>query len=204
MTADAGTQKRPLEPDALDQLFLSARTYMSFLPRPIPPGTLKTLYALLRMAPTAQNCQPARFVFVVSPEAKERLLPCVMAGNRSKVESAPVTAIIATDTRFYDQLPRLWHDPSARDTYAKAPKLAHDTAFRSACLQGAYLIMAARALGLDCGPMSGFDPAAVNDAMLDEYPGWEANFLCNIGYGDPTTLYPRAGRLDFDNACRVI
>lgn len=194
----------PLSDQDLDQLFLEARTYPKFQDKPVSEDLLRRLHALLRMAPTSQNCQPARFVFVASKEAKDRLTDCVMEGNKAKVASAAVTVIIATDRLFYEMMPKLWHDPNARDAFVKNEAMAQDTAFRNSCLQGAYLIMAARALGLDCGPMSGFDKGAVDAAFFTETPNWSANFLCNLGYGDPQSLFPRSPRPEFDDVCRLL
>ena len=192
-----------LSEDAFDQVFRTARTYSRFTGQPVPDETLEQLYALLRWGPTAFNSQPARFVFVRSPEAKERLKACVSPGNVSKLASAPVTAIVAQDTRFYEQLPQQFPArPDAGSPYAGNAALAQATALRNSSLQGAYLIVAARMLGLDCGPMSGFDPAAVDAAFFPD-GRWRSNFLVNLGYGDPESPAPRGPRLPFADAVSI-
>ena len=191
-----------LDQAALDTLFEEARTHTSWSGRDIGTSTLELLYGLLRMAPTSANCSPARFVFVRTPEAKERLRPCLSRGNVDQTMSAPVTAIVAHDIRFYDLLPTLFPAADARSWFAGDEDKARETAFRNGTLQGAYLIMAARALGLDCGPMSGFDNAAVDAAFFPE-GRWRSNFLCNLGYGSGEGLKPRSPRLSFDEACRI-
>jgi 3-hydroxypropanoate dehydrogenase len=164
---------------------------------------LRALYELLRWGPTTFNCSPGRFVFVRSAEGKQRLLPALSEGNRKQTMAAPVTAIVAHDTRFYEFLPRLNANPDAKSNFEGKPEVAAVNAFRNGSLQGGYLILAARALGLDCGPMSGFDNAAVDKEF---FPAGrvKSNFLCNLGYGDRTNLRPRAARLDFDEACKVV
>lgn len=190
-----------LDAAALDQLWLQARTHNVWLDRPVDPALLRRAYDLARMGPTSANCQPLRVVFLVSPESKELLKPALSSGNRDKTMQAPVTAIVAHDTQFFDLLPRLFHDPSARSWFAGRPH-AYETALRNGSLQGAYLMLALRALGLDCGPMSGFDNAKVDAAFFPD-GRVKSNFLVNIGYGDPATLFPRNPRLDFDEACRI-
>lgn len=190
----------------LDRIFLDARTQNGWRDAPVGDETLRQLYDLLKWAPTSMNCGPARFLFIRSPDAKERLLPLMNAGNREKTRQAPVTVIVGYDLKFYDYLPKLFpHRPEARDAFATPGKEthAHDTAFRNSSLQGAYLILAARALGLDCGPMSGFDAAAV-DAEFWADTSVRTNFICNIGYGDPAFVRARLPRLDFDEACRLL
>ena len=193
-----------LDDRALDVIFRNARTHNAWLPRPVSDETLRQVYDLMKWGPTSANCSPARILFVRSAEAKKRLEPALSAGNRAKTLAAPATAIIAYDTMFYDLLPRLFpHDQSARGWFAGKPTVIETTAFRNGTLQGAYLIIAARALGLDCGPMSGFD----NDKVDAEFfPGGtvKSNFLCNLGYGDPAGLFPRSPRLGFDEACRIL
>jgi 3-hydroxypropanoate dehydrogenase len=192
-----------LDESALDTLFRNARTYNGFDGRPVADETLRALYDLLRWGPTAANSCPARFVFVGSREAKERLRPALSPGNVDKTMAAPVTAIIAYDLEFYEQLPRLDPQTDARSWFAGKPEEhIRSNAFRGGTLQGAYLIVAARALGLDCGPMGGFDNAAVDAAF---FPGGKikSNFLCNLGYGDPAKVYPRNPRLGFAEACRI-
>lgn len=192
-----------LSPEALRTLFLDARTHNAFHPTPIPPELLREVYDLARMAPTSANAQPMRVVFVVSPEAKERLRPALSAGNLAKTMQAPATAIFAYDTEFYESLPRTFpHNPDARSWFAGKPSVIEETAFRNGTLQAAYFILAARAKGLDCGPMSGFDKAKVDAAFFPD-GRWKANFICNLGYGTGTGLYPRGPRLEFDEACRI-
>ncbi|AGA90651.1 nitroreductase [Thioflavicoccus mobilis 8321] len=196
--------KQPLDEQALDQLFRSARTYPSWQDRPVSDEQLQALYELLKWGPTSMNCMPARFVFLRTAEAKARLEPALMAANLDKVRAAPVTVIVAHDDRFFEHLPTLWpHTAGAREMFADNAALAETTAFRNATLQGAYLIMAARALGLDVGPMSGFDNAKV-DAEFFPDGGFRSNFLANLGYGDPTGLFPRGPRLDFAQAVTLL
>ncbi|MBK1639998.1 malonic semialdehyde reductase [Rhodothalassium salexigens DSM 2132] len=193
-----------LSEQALDTLFRDARTYNNWLDKDIEEDTLHRLYDLLKWGPTSANCSPARFLFCRSVEAKARLAGHAMATNAEKIRKAPVTVIVAQHPRFYDWIPELFpHNPDAREWFAPNPDLAETTMFRNATLQGAYLIVAARALGLDCGPMSGFDNAAV-DADFFADSEWRSNFLCSIGYGDPESIFPRHPRLDFDQACSVL
>ncbi len=188
---------------SLHKLFLDARTYSNWRPEPIPPELLEEVYDLARMGPTSANSSPARFVFLVTPEAKARLVPALSAGNVEKTKAAPVNVIIAYDTEFHDRLPKLFPHADARSWFAGNSALIEETAFRNGTLQGAYFILAARALGLDCGPMSGFDPAKVNAEFFPDGK-WKANFLCNLGYGDRAGLFPRNPRLDFEEACRLL
>ncbi|MGE5478673.1 MAG: malonic semialdehyde reductase [Bacteroidales bacterium] len=192
----------PVADDALDQLFRQARTHSRFLDRPVPDALLRQAWDLARMGPTAANTQPARVVFVRSPEAKALLKPALAPGNVDKTMAAPVTAIVASDLEFYEHLPRLFPHVDARAWYVGNEPLIAETAARNSSLQGAYLILALRSLGLDCGPMSGFDAAKV-DAAFFAGTAVRANFLVNIGYGDPAALHPRNPRLDFDEACRI-
>lgn len=193
----------PLPQAAFDQLFLEAHTHNAWLDKPIGDELLHRLYETLRMAPTSMNCSPARIVFVKSKEAKAKLDSALMEGNRAKTMAAPVTAIIGYDTRFYEQLPKLFPPmPKAQDMFAGNAALADITAFRNGTLQGAYLIIAARALGLDCGPMSGFDNAKV-DELFFAGTNVKSNFICNLGYGDANGVYPRSPRLAFDEACKI-
>jgi 3-hydroxypropanoate dehydrogenase len=192
----------PLNDTALDQLFRSARTYNAFS-GDIDDATLQRLYDLLKWGPTAANAGPARFLFLKSPEAKARLAPALDPGNRDKTLAAPVTVIVGYDMAFYDKLPVLFPHTDARSWFAGKPEPVLETvAMRNGSLQGAYLILAARALGLDCGPMSGF-----NNALLDEafFAGTSirSNFLVNLGKGDPASIFPRSPRLGFDEACRI-
>lgn len=192
----------PVAQAALDQLFLSARTHSRFLDRAVPDDLLRQAWDLARMGPTAANSQPARVVFVRSPEAKALLKPALAPGNVDKTMAAPVTAIVASDFEFYEKLAKTFPQVDARAWYAGNAALIADTAQRNASLQGAYLILALRALGLDCGPMSGFDAATVDAAFFAGTPV-KANFLINIGYGDPAALHPRNPRLDFEEACTI-
>ena len=157
----------------------------------------------MKWGPTSANSSPARIVFVKSKEAKEKLLPCMAEGNVEKTKAAPVTAIVAQDMEFYEKLPKLFPFADARAWFAGNKPLIESTAFRNSSLQGAYLIIAARSLGLDCGPMSGFDNAKV-DAAFFQGTTWKSNFVCNLGYGDSSKLYPRAPRLDFNEACKIL
>jgi 3-hydroxypropanoate dehydrogenase len=186
------------------QIFTEARTFSAWQPKGVEDRLLHDIYELLKWGPTSANCCPARFVFVKSPGEKEKLVSCLDKGNVAKVQAAPVTVIIAQDEKFYDYLPKLApHSPAMKDTFAKDPALAQSTAFRNSTLQGAYFIITARAFGLDCGPMSGF-----NNKKVDEFffagTSWKSNFICSIGYGDKSKLHPRAPRLSFDEACKVV
>jgi len=189
--------------NTLDQLFLSARTHFKWLPKPVTDEQLHQIYDLARMAPTSANCSPMRLVFVKTAEGKARLKPALDEMNVEKTLSAPVTAIVAIDTEFYEQLPKLFPHADARSWFVGNQPLIDSAGFRNGSLQGAYVIMAARALGLDCGPMSGF-----NNARLDEIffkgTAYKSNFLINLGYGDATALFPRGPRLDFDEACKIV
>ncbi|MBM7123797.1 malonic semialdehyde reductase [Dyella flava] len=188
---------------ALDQLFRSARTFNAFLPKPVSDEQLHALYDLAKFGPTSANSSPMRVVFVKSAEGKEKLKPFLSEGNRAKTMAAPVTAIIATDHEFHEKLPQLFPHADARSWFVGNQDLIDRTAFRNATLQGAYVIMAARALGLDCGPMSGFDNAGV-DKVFFAGTSIQSNFLINIGYGDSSRdLFPRSPRLSFDEACRL-
>ncbi len=193
---------QPLSDAALDQLFREARSHNKWLDKPVSEDQIRQIYDLLKWGPTSANSCPARFVFVRSPEAKERLKPCLDAGNVDKAMSAPVVAIIGMDMEFYEQLPKLFPHTDARSWFVGKPEKIRETAFRNSSLQGAYLIMAARSLGLDCGPMSGFDNEKL-DATFFPDGKVKSNFICAIGYGDPSGLYPRGPRLDFDEACRI-
>ena len=193
-----------LDSTGLDLLFNNARTYTAWLDKPVDAGILKQVYDLAKMAPTSANDQPMHIVFVSSKEAKEKLKPCLDAGNVDKTMSAPTTAIIAYDEKFQDQLSRWWphNADKMKAMYDSKSELAHDTAFRNGSLQGAYVILAARALGLDCGPMSGFNNAQV-DAAFFAGTSYKSNFLINLGYGDPGKLHPRGPRPSFDEYCRI-
>lgn len=187
---------------ALDQLFRSARTYNAFSGE-IDDATLHRLYDLLKWGPTAANASPARFVFVRSPEAKAKLGPALDPGNREKTLAAPVTVVVGYDMAFYDKLPVLFPHTDARSWFAGRPEPVLETvALRNGSLQGAYLILAARSLGLDCGPMSGFNNAMVDEAFFAG-TAIRSNFLVNLGKGDATSIFPRSPRLGFDEACRI-
>ncbi|MBU6157108.1 MAG: malonic semialdehyde reductase [Alphaproteobacteria bacterium] len=191
-----------LSDDALEQLFRSARTQNKWLDKPVSETLVRALYDLTRMAPTSANSSPARFVFVTSAAGREKLKPFLLPNNVSKVMTAPVTAIIGYDLAFYEKLPVLFPHVDARSWFAGNDRLAEATAFRNSSLQGAYLIMAARALGLDCGPLSGFDNEGVDKAF---FAGTrvKSNFICCIGYGDPAGVFPRSPRLSFEEACQL-
>ncbi|HPC84328.1 MAG TPA: malonic semialdehyde reductase [Thermoanaerobaculaceae bacterium] len=188
---------------ALDLMFREARTHRSWLDRPVSDETLRQVWELAKMGPTSTNCLPLRVLFVRSPEAKARLRPCLDPGNVPPTMAAPVTAILAHDLEFFEQLPRLVLHTDARSWFVGKPELVETTAFRNGTLQAAYFILAARAVGLDCGPMSGFDNAAV-DREFFAGTAIRSNFLCNLGYGDPSKLFPRAPRLGFDEVARII
>jgi 3-hydroxypropanoate dehydrogenase len=190
-----------VEPAVHDLLFREARTHNKFTSEPVPDATLHELYDILKYGPTSANSSPARFVFVRTPEGKEKLKPALSAGNLDKTMAAPVTVIVAYDPKFYEHLPNLFpHNLDAKSGFTSNDSLAATTAFRNGTLQGAYLMMAARSLGLDVGAMSGFDNAKVDEAFLAQ-KGWRSNFLCNLGHGDPDGLFPRSPRLSFEEAC---
>lgn len=186
-----------------EQLFTEARTQNGYLPQPVSDEQLRQLYELLKWGPTSANCSPARFLFVRTPEAKARLAACVSVGNVAKVQEAPVTVIIGMDLAFADKLPQLFPHTDARAGFEGKPDLVQSTAFRNSSLQGAYLIMAARALGLGAGPMSGFDAARL-DAEFWAGTSVRTNFICALGQGDPSKIKPRSPRLSFDEACRLV
>jgi 3-hydroxypropanoate dehydrogenase len=188
-----------LDHTALDALFNTARTQNKWTDKPVSDAELQAIYDLVKMAPTSANSSPARFVFVRTPEGKEKLKPALSAGNLEKTMTAPVTVIVAYDPKFYEQLPKLFPHADARAWFSGNEALASETAFRNSTLQGAYLIMAARALGIDSGAMSGFDKAKVDEAFLSAH-GWKSNFLINLGHGDESVLFPRSPRLSFDEA----
>lgn len=189
-----------LDDAAFDRLFRDARTKNAWTDTPVPDETLHALYEIVKFGPTSANASPARFLFLRTPEAREKLRPALNPGNIEKTMSAPVTVIVAYDPQFYEHLPKLFPHADARSWFSGNPDLAEDTAYRNGTLQGAYLIIAARGLGLDCGPMSGFDRGKVDQLFLSEQ-GWKSNFLINLGHGTPEDLYPRAPRLAFDEAC---
>lgn len=190
--------------EALDLIWRNARTFSAWQEKDVDDALLQRVYDLCKWGPTSQNCLPLRIVFVKSKEAKERLKPCLAAGNVDKTMSAPATAIIGYDMEFYENLPKLWPaNPRAKEGLENNSVMATETAFRNGSLQGGYFILAARSLGLDCGPMSGF-----NNVKLDEefFAGTKikSNFLCNLGYGDKSKLYPRGPRLEFAETCSVL
>lgn len=193
---------QPLNAEALDRIFREARTHSAWSDRKIDEKTLKDVWDLAKMGPTSANCMPARIVFVATAEAKERLKPALAPGNVEKTMRAPVTAIVAHDMAFYENLPKLFPHTDAKSWFVGNQALIETTAFRNGTLQGAYLILAARSLGLDCGPMSGFDNKKVDDAFFAGTTV-KSNFLCNLGYGDTKGLRPRGPRLAFDEACRI-
>jgi 3-hydroxypropanoate dehydrogenase len=202
----------PLSDKALDVLYRNARTHNVWLDKPVGDDVLRQLYDLMKYGPTSANMFPARILFLRTPEAKQRLLPALSPMNADKTMKAPATAIIAYDLRFFEQTPKLFpHNPAIREVFAKSRELAETTAFRNGSLQGAYLILAARSLGLDCGPMSGFDNAKVDAEFFSPAAGnpptfieVKSNFLCNLGYGDSSQLFPRNPRLAFEEACRLL
>jgi 3-hydroxypropanoate dehydrogenase len=191
-----------LSDQALDQLFRQARTHNAWQPKPVDDALLGQLLELTLLGPTSANSSPGRFVFVKSAAAKEKLRPAMSAGNVDKTMAAPVTAIVAMDMAFYEHLPKLFPHADARSWFAGNDKAIAETAFRNSTLQGGYLILAARALGLDTGPMSGFDAAKVDEAFFAGTTV-RSNFLVNLGYGDASTLFPRSPRFSFDEAARI-
>ena len=196
--------KAPLDDIALDQIFRTARSQNKWKSDTLPIGTLENLYELLKWGPTSANCCPARFLFIVTQEGKERLRPALVPGNVDKCMTAPAIALIAQDTKFYDKLPQLMpHNPSAREWFASDPQLADSTAFRNSSLQGAYFIIAARALGLDCGPLSGFDPDKINDEFFGG-SSLTINFICSFGTGEPEGVFNRSPRMQFSDACQIV
>jgi nitroreductase len=188
---------------ALNTLFHDARTHNGWLDKPVTDNQLQQIYDLMKWGPTSANCSPARIVFVKSAEEKEKLLTCMAPANVDKTRSAPVTAIIGMDMEFYHKLPQLFLHADAKSWFAGNQPLIDVTAFRNSSLQGGYFIMAARAVGIDCGPMSGFDPDKVNAAFFAG-TAVKANFICNLGYGDPDKLFGRSPRLSFEEACKVV
>jgi 3-hydroxypropanoate dehydrogenase len=188
----------------LDQIFRNARTHSAWLDQAVSDVLLEAVYDLAKMGPTSANCSPMRIVYLRSPEAKARLKPALAEGNVAKTMAAPATAIIAYDLEFYERLPQLFPHTDARSWFlGAAPEHIHDTGFRNGSLQGAYFIIAARALGLDCGPMSGFDNEAVDREFFPDGTV-KSNFLCNLGHGDSSKLFARAPRLEFDEACQIL
>lgn len=193
----------PLDNAALDQLFRAARSQNAWQDKPVSDSLLKELHDLMKWGPTSANCWPLRVVYVKSPAAKARLIPLLMEGNRAKVQAAPVTAILGMDLAFYEQLPKLFPHTDARSWFVGNQPLIEATAFRNSSLQGAYFMLAARALGLDCGPMSGFDADRVN-AEFFAGTTVKANFICSLGYGDPAGVFPRSPRPEFAEVCTIV
>jgi len=189
--------------ESIRQIFTEARTFPAWLSEEVSDQTLRQIYDLMKLGPTSANSCPARIVFVRKGPAKDKLITCLSPGNVEKVKAAPVTAIIAFDEKFYDALPKLAPHADMRSMFASNKSLADETAFRNSSLQGAYFIIAARALGLDTGPMSGFDRAKVNELFFKDTT-WKSNFLCNLGHGDRAKLHPRSPRLSFEEACKVL
>ena len=189
--------------ECLDRLFLQARTANGFLDKPVEPALLQRVYDIAKMAPTSMNTQPTRYVFLNSAPARERLIPALSPGNVDKTRSAPVTVIVATDTRFYEFMPQVWHKEGAKESFESNPALASGTAIRNGTLGGAYFMLAARAVGLDIGPMSGVNLAKVDEEFFPD-GRWKTNFLINLGYGDDSKLFKRNPRLDFEQACQVL
>jgi 3-hydroxypropanoate dehydrogenase len=202
-TSRHGVGKALLSKEALDRLFLEARTHSAWRPEPVPVELLRKAYELASLGPTSANGSPARFVFLTTPEAKARLKPALAPLNVEKTMAAPATVIIAWDTEFHEKLPKLFPHADMRSYFVGNSALIHETAFRNSSLQAAYFILAARALGLDCGPMSGFD---ANKANAEFFPDgkWKVNLLCNVGYGDASKLFPRNPRLKFEEAALVL
>lgn len=188
---------------SLDQLFLNARTANGFTDQAVPLALLQQAYDLAKMAPTSMNTQPTRYVFITSADARARLLPTLSPGNLEKTRLAPVTVIVATDTQFFEHMPQVWHGEGAREMFAGNAAMASSTATRNGTLGGAYFILAARAVGLDCGPMSGFDIAKVNAEFFPD-GRLQANFLINLGFADHSLAFKRNPRLGFDQACSVL
>jgi len=196
-------EKAQIIEESLDQLFREARTHSAWLPEPVPVELLRKVYELASLGPTSANSSPARFVFLTTPGAKARLKPLLMPGNVEKTMAAPVTAIVAWDTEFHENLPKLFPQFDMRSFFVGNQSLIHETAFRNSSMQAGYFILAARALGLDCGPMSGFDADKLNAEFFPDGK-WKANLLCNLGYGDHTKLYPRNPRLKFEEATVIL
>jgi 3-hydroxypropanoate dehydrogenase len=192
-----------IDQSALDQLFFKARTANGFLDKPVPLALLQEVYDIAKMGATSMNTQPTRYVFLNSAESRARLIPALSPGNVEKTKVAPVTVIVATDTQFFEHMPVVWHGPGAKEMFAGNAALATGTASRNGTLGGAYFMIAARAVGLDCGPMSGVDLAKVNAEFFAD-GRYQANFLINLGHGDNTKLFNRNPRLTFEQACTVL
>ncbi len=195
--------ERTINEESKNILFRDARTYNAWQNRNVDDEILKELFELVKLAPTSANCSPMRVLFIKSESEKNRLKPYLMEGNIDKTMSAPVTAVIAHDMRFYEKLPKLFPHTDAKSWFEGNDSFIRETAFRNGSLQGGYFILAARGLGLDCGPMSGFDAEGTKREFFPDKP-YEVNFLCNIGYGSPENLYPRSPRFEFDEVCEII
>ena len=188
---------------SLDQLFFKARTANGFIDKPVPVELLQQAYDIAKMGATSMNTQPARYIFLNSPESRQRLIPALSPGNVEKTKVAPVTVIVATDTRFFEHMPVVWHNPGAKEMFEGNKPMADGTGVRNSTLSGAYFMIAARAVGLDCGPMSGVDLAKVNAEFFPD-GRLQANFLINLGFGDNSKLFDRNPRLSFEQACSVL
>lgn len=194
----------PLPDEALDQLFRAARTFNGYVDKPVDLQQLHAIWDLMKMGPTSANQMPARIIWLTTPEDKERLAKHSSGANADKIRKAPVSVIIAMDVDFHEQLPWLFPHTDAKSWFSGDEEARKISAFRNSTLQGAYFILAARAMGLDTGPMSGFDNAAVNAEFFDDEPKWKSNFISTLGYGDPSTIYPRGPRPDFETFNRVL
>jgi 3-hydroxypropanoate dehydrogenase len=192
-----------LDDNALAQLFTEAHSHVSWQDKAIPEVLIKQLYDMVKLCPTSANCSPARFVFVTSQEGKQKLKPSLSSGNVEKTMTAPCTVIVAYDEEFYEELPTLFPYADAKSWFTSSPEAAYETAMRNSSMQGAYLISASRALGLDIGAMSGFDPNLLNETFFSENK-WKVNFLINLGYGDGEKSHKRLPRLTFEQACKII
>lgn len=195
---------QPLADAALDQLFRTARTYNGYLDRPVATEQLHAIWELMKMGPTSANCLPARLVWCTSDAAKERLAGCALPSNADKIRSAPVSVVIGMDMEFYEALPELFPHADAKSWFTGNEAMIESTAFRNSSLQGGYFILAARALGLDTGPMSGFNPDAVNAAFFADAPKVKVNFISTLGYGDPATIFARSPRPGFDRFNSIV
>lgn len=195
--------QKTLSDEGFNLLFNEAHTHNDWLNTPVDDAILRQIYGLTKMAPTSANCQPLRVMFIKSKAEKERLKPALMEGNVAKTMAAPVVAILSNDTKFYERLPQLFPHTDAKAWFVGNEALIAETAMRNGSMQAGYFILAARALGLDCGPMSGFDKDAVDSAFFPD-GRFKSNLLCNLGYGDASKLHPRGPRLTFDEACRII
>lgn len=195
---------QPLPDPALDQLFRTARTYNGYLDQPVATDQLHAIWDLMKFGPTSANCLPARLVWCTTPTAKDKLAACALPSNADKIRNAPVSVVIGMDMEFYELLPELFPHADAKSWFTGNDAMIESTAFRNSSLQGAYFIMAARALGLGTGPMSGFNPDAVNAAFFADTPKVKANFISTLGYGDPATIFERSPRPGFDRFNTIV